>query len=548
MKSKIFVLSSFIILSSCVVSTSNNIPKSISPSPIKSESNQNNLVFNKAKKVEIQILNPKDKSSVGWYKKDEQNIVMKLDAQAELVGTVTLDNGTKSSNVNWSSSDNTIAVVSNGKITSNKIGTTSILAISTVDPSYKSILNVTVVDDANFSLVDSQSINKVKSVEAYVFTDSGKKNDIQVKINTEAQSLAAVTLIDGTKNSNVIWESSDENIATVDSDGKITTKKIGVTSIVAKYKLNPDFKALINIEVVTNIQTTPNISGNLNNGGKTNFTSNPTPTASTNIISNPIIKPTIEPSITPELVLNNENMVLVEGGTFEMGDPLKKTTVTLSSFYIGKYEVTQKDYESVMGNNPSTYKGDDLPVENVSYIDAINYCNKLNNKEGLPPSYNSDFWGSLIDSKGQTIIDATKTKSYRLPTSAEWEFATKGGNLSKGYKYSGSDNLEDIAIFSQNILMPLLYPESVGTKEPNELGLYDMSGNVLEWCSDSSYPILYTSSTLKNPYSYVESGYKMARGGSFLSTSSPYLANTKLYSYEKAYKDRSLGFRIARSM
>ena len=238
-----------------------NLTKDSSSNNSKNTTNVSVLTKTDIKQVDVRILNPEDNKTVNWYKKDDKTIVMKISSQARLVGVVTLKDETKSSNVIWSSSDNTVANVNDGNVTAKKIGVTTIVAVSTLDPSYKGILNIEVVDDANFSAIDVSSINNVKDINSYVLTPDGNLNDISLLINSSVSGVAFVTLKDKTKNSNVIWESSDNNIAIVDKDGKITAKKIGVTTIVAKYKLNPDYKALINIEVVDKLNDNKTIVG-----------------------------------------------------------------------------------------------------------------------------------------------------------------------------------------------------------------------------------------------------------------------------------------------
>ncbi|MBP5697634.1 MAG: SUMF1/EgtB/PvdO family nonheme iron enzyme [Treponema sp.] len=158
-------------------------------------------------------------------------------------------------------------------------------------------------------------------------------------------------------------------------------------------------------------------------------------------------------------------MIFVEGGILNGN--------TIRSFEIGKYLVTQELYESVIGNNPSYHKGKFLPVETVSWFDAIEFCNVLSKKDGLMPYYTG--------TKGTSIECDFSANGYRLPTNDEWEFAARGGNKSKGYKYSGSDNIDEVAWYSKTSGKET---HEVGMKKPNELGIYDMSGNVCEWVWD----------------------------------------------------------------
>jgi formylglycine-generating enzyme required for sulfatase activity len=187
-------------------------------------------------------------------------------------------------------------------------------------------------------------------------------------------------------------------------------------------------------------------------------------------------------------------MVYVPGGTFTRGCTSEQGSdcwgsekpahqVTLSSFYVGKYEVTQAQWKAVMGSNPSNFRGDNLPVEKVSWDDVQEFIRKLNAQTG---------------------------KRYRLPTEAEWEYAARGGNKSRNYKYSGSNTLGNVAWYDDNS-GSATHP--VGQKSPNELGIYDMSGNVREWCSDwyGAYP----ASAQSNPTGASSGSDRVYRGGSW---------------------------------
>ena len=218
------------------------------------------------------------------------------------------------------------------------------------------------------------------------------------------------------------------------------------------------------------------------------------------------------------------NMVYVEGGTFTMGatfeqqepDYDEKPThrVSLSSFYIGKYEVTQALWKAVMGSNPSHFEGDNLPVENVSWNDCQTFLRKLNAMTG---------------------------KNFRLPTEAEWEFSARGGNWSRGYQYSGSNVLSDVAWYYDNSGSKT---HNVGTKAPNELGIYDMSGNVWEWCQD--WKGSYIGSAQTNPKGPSSGSYRVDRGGSWFNFAWSCRVACR-YCHTPDYRYFDLGFRLALS-
>ena len=208
------------------------------------------------------------------------------------------------------------------------------------------------------------------------------------------------------------------------------------------------------------------------------------------------VKPRTTPSNTyrqlpPAIQQLVANMVYVEGGTFIMGataedgsrdwyDEKPAHQVTLNGFYIGKYEVTQAEWQAVMGTNPSKYKGDNLPVESVNWYDCQEFIRKLNELTG---------------------------KNFRLPTEAEWEYAARGGKRSYGDKYAGGSDIDNVAWYGGNTSS--LHP--VGQKRANELGLYDMSGNVSEWCFD--WFGKYSSSAQTNPTGPSSGTYRIMRGG-----------------------------------
>jgi TonB family protein len=209
-------------------------------------------------------------------------------------------------------------------------------------------------------------------------------------------------------------------------------------------------------------------------------------------------------------------MIFVEGGTFMMGaenryasDEKPIHEVKLDSYTIGKYEVTQDLWEAVMGSNPSGFSGSRRPVEIVSWNDCQEFISKLNRLTG---------------------------KTFKLPTEAQWEFAARGGRKSQGYKYSGSNTIDNVAWHSGNSTGET---HVVGTKAPNELGIHDMSGNVWEWCSDWEGP--YNASMQTNPSGVSSGSNRILRGGCW-SNNDGWVTNR--FSNFPDHRHISVGFRL----
>jgi formylglycine-generating enzyme required for sulfatase activity len=202
-------------------------------------------------------------------------------------------------------------------------------------------------------------------------------------------------------------------------------------------------------------------------------------------------------------------LVSVPGGTFLMGyilgdsDETTERMITLDSFCIGTYEVTRSLYKFIMGEDPSGWMpysdSGAYPVESVSWRDAVDFCNALSEYEGLDPVYSTGL--------GRVKADLSRN-GYRLPTEAEWEYGARGGPFSLGYLYAGSDTEYEVSWFFFNGSNPTV----VGSLEPNELGIYDMSGNVAEWCWDWYYDYQYSDlEDVDNPQGPKSGSYRVIR-------------------------------------
>lgn len=221
----------------------------------------------------------------------------------------------------------------------------------------------------------------------------------------------------------------------------------------------------------------------------------------------------------PAESVDNIAMAPVKGGCFKMGDAEEKTVheVCVNDFAIGKYEVTQGQWQEIMGHNPSRYNscGSDCPVDQVSWNDIQEFIAKLNSKTN---------------------------KQYRLPTEAEWEYAARSGG--KPEKFSGGNSVDTVAWYSKNAENR---PHAVGTKQPNGLGIYDMSGNVWEWVYDCFRPDYYKKSPKNNPQGPNCSDKRVLRGGSWFNTAKDARVAFRMRDNPGFSYHFTFGFRLASS-
>jgi len=256
-------------------------------------------------------------------------------------------------------------------------------------------------------------------------------------------------------------------------------------------------------------------------------------------------------------------MIYVKGGEFTMGDEFRNDNkphkVLLNTFFMAEYPVTQELYLAVTGENPSNFQSTNLPVEQVSWLDAMDFCNILNSKIGFSRICNTDY--EPVDSNGRNTDDMLRVNGFRLPTDVEWEYAARGGTAdivethdraSLQYRaslqhraslqqYAGSNFLDDVGWYDKNNDVET---RPVGVKFPNVLGIYDMSGNVWEWCWDwYSNHFHKNKSQIINPVNLNKSTGRVLRGGAWSFTSGFCRVASRI-NFEPGNRWGDFGFRL----
>ena len=261
--------------------------------------------------------------------------------------------------------------------------------------------------------------------------------------------------------------------------------------------------------------------------------------------------------IIPFLTAQQNNMVRIEGGTFTMGSPANEPNrdsdeiqrqVTVSVFYMSRYEITQREYQEIMRENPSYFKGDNLPVECVTWLKAVEYCNRRSHREGLTLAYRID---------GNNVTWNRDATGYRLPTEAEWEYACRAGTTTayntgnnittEQANFDGRREEEVVNEFGMvsRVQVGVFRQKTtpVGSFAPNAWGLYDMHGNAWEWCWDWYRD--YTTGAQTNPTGAVSDGGRVIRGGGWYDDAQN-LRSAYRGINNPGYGDYAIGFRVVR--
>ena len=405
---------------------------------------------------------------------NQSSISLPIGSAQTLIATV-LPSVASDKTVTWSSSDENIATINeNGKVTGVGIGNATITA--------------TTNDGSNLSASCSVNVTQVSATSIRL-----DQSEVEMTVGQDVQLTA--TVLPSGSSQRVTWSSSDPSIARV-VGGTVYAQDMGECLITARTLDGTNLTADCLVMVYPGGETPiPAGSGDMNGDGIVNI-SDVTSLIDYLLNGTAPITPT---GNTKTYTVNGVTftMVNVEGGTFTMGATPEQGDdatnyekpahqVTLSSYSIGQTEVTQALWLAVMGSNPSDFTGDlQRPVEKVSWYDCQEFITQLNALTG---------------------------QSFRLPTEAEWEYAARGGNKSQGNKYAGSSNIDEVCWYADNSNAT---SHPVATKSPNELGLYDMSGNVYELCQDWWYEdYSYISGEQINPTGPTSGTKRVMRGGS----------------------------------
>ncbi len=419
-----------------------------------------------------------------------------------LTATVTPANASLRT-VEWSSTNPSVATVSGGLVTAVDAGECDIVATCL---NLQAVCHVTVTKTTIYITLDQHEARLLPN-HSLTLTPTMSPMQTSLKVTVSNPEVAAARLVNGVVQ--VVGLTEGTTMIVVSSvDGQAVPDACMVTVYTEVGDLNSDgFVNMDDLAVMINYLLTSDATGiNLTNADTNQeggVTMDDLSTLINYLLTN--VWPWDVP-VTETFTVNGVsfNMVTVAGGTFMMGatdafDNEKPAhQVTLSSYSIGETEVTQALWLAVMGSNPSYFTPTNgynqnlqRPVEQVSWNDCQTFISKLNQMTG---------------------------KNFRLPTEAEWEYAARGGNLSKGYEYAGSNSMGDVAWYYRNSCAdgsssPDYGTHSVATKSPNELGLYDMSGNVWEWCQD--WYGSYTSDAQTNPTGPASGSFRVFRGGSW---------------------------------
>ena len=251
------------------------------------------------------------------------------------------------------------------------------------------------------------------------------------------------------------------------------------------------------------------------------------------VLAAAVVLGVVSPSAEGDDSVSRTEMMRLPGGEFRMGDadqpdaPLH--AVKISAFLIDKYLVTQAAFQRVMGSNPSRWKGETNPVEQVRWSDAVRYCNKRSELEGLQPCYDLQTWQCNFEASG-----------YRLPTEAEWEYACRAGSTTAYFFGEAASALREYAWFEKNSGGR---PRAVGQKKPNAWGLYDICGNVWEWCNDFYQVDYYAQSPKADPRGPKEGKTKVVRGGAWRVSAESCRSGYR-YNESPGYADVCFGYDI----